>query len=203
MWFIGDVHGLFKDYIRILEYVVGKESSIQVGDMGLGFTSRPVLDELPELPDRHKFIRGNHDRPESCRLHPNYLGEFGYDKERDLFFVSGGFSVDRNYRIEGLSWWRDEQLTSAQMIEAYALYSSARPRIMVTHEAPDSVVQAAPFLIWSGMTHTATGMFLDRLWRLHQPQLWIAGHYHKDADLKLEGTRFRLLPELGVFHLEE
>jgi hypothetical protein len=44
---------------------------------------------LPELPPEHKFLRGNHDDPKLCGKHPNYLGEYGYLPDDELFFVSG------------------------------------------------------------------------------------------------------------------
>jgi hypothetical protein len=210
MTFIGDCHGQFARYLRIINSLPAGEPSVQVGDMGIGFGINLYIvgegfqgAELPELPSQHKFIRGNHDKPEDCRRHPNYLGEFGYIMGKDLFYAGGGYSVDRAYRVEGVDWWRDEQLTSAQMDEAFFLYQQIEPAVMVSHEAPDSLLQAAPWVTGPGKIRSATSTFLDHLWRSWHPTTWIFGHHHKEVDVKLEGTRFIGLPELGLFHLEE
>lgn len=94
MFLIGDVHGKFDRYGEIL---TGLPCSIQLGDMGIGFG----LDDLfPKAdPTKHRFLRGNHDNPELCRRHPNYLGDFGF--EFGIFFISGAFSVDRHLRTMG------------------------------------------------------------------------------------------------------
>jgi len=63
---------------------------------------------LPELPPEHKFIRGNHDDPKFCREHPNYLGNFGYLPDDELFFVSGAQTA--SWRVLGNSKYCDISL---------------------------------------------------------------------------------------------
>lgn len=77
MRIIGDVHGHIADYMTL---AAASQESIQIGDMGLGFRGVSL-----EPNPAHRFFRGNHDAPQACREHPNYLGDWGYDEARDLF----------------------------------------------------------------------------------------------------------------------
>ena len=69
MRFIGDVHGKWKKYKRIIKDC---DASIQVGDLGLGFVRKhgwsagQIYSNPPHyamVKGDHKFIRGNHDNP--------------------------------------------------------------------------------------------------------------------------------------------
>src|SRR5260370_16253241 len=73
--FIGDTHAKFPLYRAIATAPVETDDptnkifapSIQVGDFGMGFRTAPIL-----APD-HRFIRGNHDNPQLCAEHPNWI----------------------------------------------------------------------------------------------------------------------------------
>src|SRR6266404_2664369 len=133
---IGDVHGFTKTYQKWLRNNLDPEQrSIQIGDMGLGFAGVGLpAPGQPPLGDSHKFFRGNHDSPEKCRAHANYLGDYGYLEEDGIFWVAGAFSIDRAYRIEGVSWWADEELSYAELGKATDLYREVKPRFVLSHE---------------------------------------------------------------------
>ena len=144
MFLIGDVHGAFKTYEYILFNMQlkggtkGMDCSLQVGDMGVGFPEKAKAHYYkdgkswaPEISKEHKWFRGNHDDPELCNTHPNYIGDFGYCKKPDLFYCGGGYSIDFRSRIPGVSWWDGEQLTFKQSKDAFELYKKVKPRIMV------------------------------------------------------------------------
>lgn len=59
-------------YLKLLARHPG-ESSVQLGDFGIGF---PGDEPLPPLPSNTWFLRGNHDNPEAARSHGNYLGDY-------------------------------------------------------------------------------------------------------------------------------
>ena len=119
MLLIGDVHGDIVKYQRLIKR---GRSSIQVGDLGLGFPGRDsvrmtnmfrLMDSRPENHLYHKVMRGNHDNPDTFKGHEwtdghgkthkipplnSYLGDFGYLPDLDLFFVGGAFSIDQAWR---------------------------------------------------------------------------------------------------------
>jgi hypothetical protein len=209
MLFIGDVHGAYKTYEHILfkmEHkggVKGVPCSCQVGDMSIGFPAhsnvkyeRNGKDWSPELDLNHKFIRGNHDDPALCRTHPNYLGDYGYVAKPDIFYVSGGYSIDHTFRIVDLTWWADEELSELQMTTAIELYKESKPKVVVSHECPlcmkiDSVTNA-----WKFDHNSRTELMLQSMFETHQPEYWIYGHHHKFLEKDFNGTHFVALHEI-------
>lgn len=222
MVFIGDVHSHIKEYLAVLEHLNG-ETSLQVGDMGVGFQGT----HLPKLDSRHKFIRGNHDGPAACRLHPNYLGDVGYIAEKDLFYAGGGFSVDGELRKEHTRmameagceieiWWPDEEMSPTELVWVETLYELAKPRIVVTHECPTSVqdLLLGPLLLSlperkqnfgdnRTSPYSRTAVTLEKLLAIHRPELWVFGHYHTNWERNIAGTRFVCLAELATLEVKE
>lgn len=187
MRFIGDIHANFNKYINLTNSC---ESSIQVGDFGIGFedTDNPI----PYLSTKHTFIRGNHDFPEGCRNHPNWIPNgkiINYpigDKNVGVMFIGGALSVDKHKRIQGKDWWIDEELTYGQWNEIYDHYVENKPNVMVTHAAPNCIFPYPENIIPS-----ITGNGLTSLWESeHKPKLWIFGHYHHNIDRVINGCRF-------------
>jgi len=181
--------------------VKGLGCSIQVGDMGI-FTDN-CFAGLPVMA-QHRFIRGNHDNPELCRAHPNYLGDYGYLSAQDIFFLSGGWSIDVDFRTPGIDWWRDEELTTQELQSAIDLYEQSKPRIVVSHECPTAVKAATLRAVahqnrnsWGDKAtyHSRTELALQAMFELHQPEVWIYGHYHVRCEIVEQGTRFNCLNE--------
>ena len=188
--FIGDVHGWYGEYLRITEQV---DESIQVGDMGIGFKIEPSFPKNEDNP-KHRFIRGNHDNPELCKKNSRFILDGTYEEETGMFFLGGGLSIDQKYRTEGVSWWRGEELTIREYGEILDHVLEVKPRIMVTHECPQSVSR----LLHSHHSDitSRTSQFLDTLFSQHQPQIWVFGHHHMNFTIYIDGTEFVCLDEL-------
>jgi len=109
MYFLGDAHGQFGWWKKVISRDYCK-SSIQLGDFGIGFleredTTRNYVERNGEKrsyhpdgvdPEKHKFIRGNHDDPAICRESPHYLGDYGFIEKLNLFYISGALSIDKD-----------------------------------------------------------------------------------------------------------
>lgn len=213
--FIGDVHGKFGRYKTILN---SPHKTIQVGDLGVGFrshvtggwTSNPPFDTMVEKDAR--FIRGNHDNPECCRQHKRWIPDG--QVEDNMMFIGGALSIDRAMRVEGYSWWPDEELSRDELNRMIDIYEHARPEIMVTHECPESIAA----MIVAGMRDLRSGsaMKMDprfasrtrmafeamRQHRSFRPKLWLFGHWHLPFDRVVDGTRFICLPELACLDVD-
>lgn len=194
---IGDVHGFTKTYQKWLRQNLDPSiKTIQIGDMGLGFAGVG----LHPMDDNHKFFRGNHDSPEKCRAHKNYLGDYGYDQSTGVFHVAGAWSIDRAWRIEGISWWYDEELSYIELDKVIELYKQSKPRFVLSHEAPSKAAKAL-LLDLSGPYFAAkmecsmsrTSEALQLMLDSHQPEQWIFGHYHVDKEFTVPNytTKFR------------
>ena len=190
--FVGDVHGA-------LDSLPSHGPTIQVGDLGLGFVHPRDDQKFIRCRDDLWFIRGNHDDPGVCRAHPRYLGDWG--GHEFMFWVSGAWSIDRNFRVEGVSWWRDEELSAADGEKALADYIAARPRVMVTHDGPRFLFDyKGPMEIWR-FKSSSTASLLQAMFEAHQPEVWIFGHHHESRDFTVGATRFRCLAECETLTL--
>jgi Calcineurin-like phosphoesterase superfamily domain len=198
---IGDIHGKIECLLPLLERrCQDSDLTIQLGDMGLGFKGAI----LPEQNSSFKFIRGNHDSPDFCRMHPNYAGEFG--QVGPVFVIGGAYSIDWMHRVPGKSWWPNEELSVEQLDAALETYKAAKPQIVASHEAPSSIGRAlledGGFRLYkSGCIGSRTAQYLERMFHAYQPEHWFFGHYHRDWMIQKEGTTFHCLNELSMAHL--
>lgn len=196
MKLIGDVHGKYGPYKRLIK---DNRDTIQVGDLGLGFrrwphgefTTNPPYDEMVRA--NAMFIRGNHDNPGVCRNNTQWI-EDGHI-EGDVMFIGGAHSIDWHLRDEDFSWWRDEEISEEKMLECTESLNKVKPRMMVTHDCPGSVV---PYMPKAYKPSSRTSLFFDVLWQQHQPDLWVFGHHHNSFDQVMNGTRFVCLAELEM-----
>jgi Calcineurin-like phosphoesterase len=219
--FVGDIHSNSTQYHRLL---IGCDASIQVGDMGAGFSSlKPGYPPGQEIafPRTGKdwFIRGNHDNPKACYENEHYLGDYGFDRKiipgTTLFFMGGAWSIDKPMRIPGVDWWPEEELSPEALEQAVKLYSEARPEIVVTHEAPlsacEHMFKDIPIFGGWGTTYgketgallTRTNQALQTMLDIHRPSLWVFGHYHWSRRFVLDGTNFSCLNELETMDFGE
>jgi|ERR1700733_14487232 len=201
---IGDVHGKTGDYKRLVRSMEPGQRSVQIGDMGVGFSGVIIHD----MSQDHKWFRGNHDNPEKCRRHPNYLGDWGYLPEDKLFWLAGAFSIDRIYRTPGVTWWEDEELSYLELQKAIGYYEAVKPKYVLSHEAPSEVakrllldLQGPYFASKLACSMSRTAEALQRMFDLHKPEEWIFGHYHVDKQLEWHGTLFTCVAELSTYDL--
>lgn len=196
MRFIGDIHGKLPQYLRLLD---GCTESVQVGDFGYGFglqgQAEFIAQHMPQK-GKHYFIRGNHDNPAECAKSKHWIPDGTY--ENGIMFVGGADSIDKEYRTEGVSWWRDEELSYSELGAMIDIYIANKPRIMVTHDAPESAV-ARFFNCYDG---NRTRQAFDAMFSIHNPEIWIFGHWHRHVDQVIDGTRFICLAELEYIDLE-
>jgi hypothetical protein len=196
MYFIGDCHGKFAELKKICGRLAPARC-MQLGDMGFGFGQDDEFRACQNL----SFIRGNHDNPEVCRRYPSYLGDYGYLDEEGIFFVGGAFSIDQAYRVEGVSWWRDEELSKSQWRQVMELYMDKRPSIVATHDCPH---EAYPFLVgpYGGSEANRTSSALSHMFQLYMPKTWVFAHHHKFKSFTIDRTQFVALGELDVWDSE-
>lgn len=198
--FIGDIHGKMLDYIQIID---GVENSIQVGDFGIGFGTKGdpdfVDDLIAEYNGKHSFIRGNHDNPEKCKLSKNWIKDGTI--ENGVMYIGGAYSIDEHSRTAGVDWWPEEELSYVDLDSLVGLYDFIRPRVMVTHTLPIQIPRDHVGKRIFG-TGSRTELAFERMFDIHKPEIWIAGHWHLSFDRVIEGTRFIILNELEYIDLE-
>lgn len=208
--FIGDVHGKFDRYREIIR---DSPPSIQVGDMGVGFRNWPHGEPRANPPhgamvdSDARFIRGNHDNPHACKNQSQFIPDGHYEDE--IMFIGGAVSIDKANRVEDFSWWPEEELSWPELYRMVDLYIERKPRIMVTHECPESVAEAIVGQrsgVWRVKLDpefsSRTRQAFQSMFSCHSPNLWIFGHWHVPFDHVINGTRFICLPELAYLDID-
>jgi hypothetical protein len=191
--FIGDIHAKIPEYLAITDTC---ERSVQVGDFGVGFYPTYMLDPW-ELAPKHRFIRGNHDDPGMCPKLPNWIPDGTL--EDGIMYIGGAWSIDHAWRMEGVDWWRDEEVSMSRFQEIIDLAIRAKPRVMVTHDCPTRIV---PELFYQEPINTLTQNALERIREEIEPEYWVFGHWHKNVMQSIGGTTFICLAELSYIDLE-
>lgn len=209
---IGDVHGKFDRY----EAIASKATySVCLGDFGFS-DSWNKLHYSGLSPESHKVLSGNHDSYDIAPQSPFYLGDFGEATIGGvaLFYIRGGLSIDRTYReAERINrgprtWWSQEELNFAQMLDCIKLYRKVKPSIVVSHVPCASFSKLVcpndkiltDFGFHKGFKE-ATQLLGDELLKIHKPKVWFSAHLHKSMTEEINGTKFIALAELEHFDI--
>lgn len=189
---IGDVHGKVDKYFDILENQNSENlHTIQVGDFGFKMHHDKLVDTVDI--NTHKILFGNHDfYPYKHKKHS--LGDWGLLKDTlSTFFIRGAHSIDWKLRTPNFDWFYDEQLSFKEFNNCLDDYKEIKPKIVISHECPIDCIKK---IHGDYRFANATSNFLQEIFELHQPDLWIFGHHHISTDIEINGTRFICLAEL-------
>lgn len=186
MRILGDSHGEMDQY---LDYIKNVEYSVHLGDISFDYAKLKYVD-----PVRHRLILGNHENYEN--IPPHSLGDFGthtFPNGKSFFFVRGGRSIDRAFRTQGIDWFPQEELTTAQGNACIDAYEQAKPDIVLSHECPSSII---PFVSnFKGIQPSYTAQLLQFMLGLHKPKFYFFAHHHVNWWDNIEGTQFRCVGE--------
>lgn len=188
--FIGDIHGNFRSYNSMV-LKSGQGLSIQVGDFGFGFGD---LDEVEPYGPNY-VIRGNHDDPSKFIMYDrglqsganslNIRTPDGGWKDLKMFVISGAYSTDRHLRVEGRDWWSNEEHSITDLNALIDEYEKTKPDLVVSHDCPQQALSLPELRLPNRTSQALSAMFA-----LHQPKLWVFGHYHQSIDHQVGATRF-------------
>lgn len=157
--FVGDLHGRRSAFEHTLATAVnrGVTTIIQTGDFWLGYTDPLEFAKMERIAGRvfkdagldvalldYRFIDGNHenftvldpdaDAPVAVAPWLTYMPRGSSDTILgvDFTFLGGASSIDKQWRVEGESWWPEENIREDQA-------ARARPAdVLVTHETGTS-----------------------------------------------------------------
>lgn len=204
---IGDVHGHIAKYINIVQDAERDMiDTLQIGDLGFrnSFLGVERFRESARLHQHHYLIKGNHDLYDN-KL-PWHLDDYGCIPNRpDSFYLRGGFSIDWRQRVEGLDYFKHEEVSVEMGREAIEMYSKVKPEYMFSHECPRSIVNKFnnPGILkmfgYNPDTFTTrTSEILEEMFKIHKPKAWYFGHYHKNWSQNVNGCQFRCIAELAT-----
>jgi len=196
---IGDIHGKWISYYNLLKSYA-PDRSIQLGDFGWGFPGskldeKDINDKMTKLPGDHRYFRGNHDNPEACATHIYCLDDTYWEPDSGLMIIAGANSIDAAWRVPGINWWEDEELSYSKLDETITLYEERKPRIVLSHDGPEDII--SHMFPWYRKEYSSrTRDALNTMFKIHQPELHVFGHWHTSRKLHYNGTDFVCLAEL-------
>ena len=125
VYVLGDVHGNYQALPRLIPKLEQGSTVIQIGDYGMGFghpvKQNRIQENVNGLLMKHDIklyvMRGNHDDPKYFKSTfvspwPNITFLEDYTtlilNGKKFLAVGGAISIDREDRVEGISYWEDE-----------------------------------------------------------------------------------------------
>ena len=190
---------------------------------------RYVLDWYEEKPFTTLFVDGNHENhpllasyPEENwmggrihRIRPNVIhlmrGEI-YTLDGKKFFAFGGApSVDKKYRVQGVSWWPEEVASPEEIERARQNLDRVGWKVdyVVTHTIWNTLIAQLGTLLSKKPVPNPTEDFLEEVRYKLDYQWWFAGHFHLDRMIASEKCCLlydqvvQLAPGLPVVNQEE
>ena len=210
MFITGDTHGGI-DFMKLRAFaqkyngLTRDDYVIIAGDFGGVWCKDSLKDDLKKyvrLPFTLLFVDGNHENFDVLSAAPVEMwngGKIHRVAENVLhlmrgqvfticgktFFAFGGAeSTDKEYRIEGKSWWAAEIPGSGDYAEAYKNLAAAGNKVdyIVTHTIDEDALRS-PQIVQCGRGITATNRALSRFENEVNYGHWYFGHYHIDSEI--------------------
>lgn len=195
---------------------------IIAGDFGFIFSNtsdgQPTKEEkywlnwLDNCPWTTLFIDGNHENFDrlfalsETEMFGSRVGVAGesifYLKRGEVYTISGktfftfggAQSVDKEHRVVGLSWWPQEEPSTAEMMYGLKNLEQVGNKVdfVITHTAPASIaISMDPDKMLIKYQPYGLTKFLDEVKDRLEFKQWFFGHFHDDE--QFEDGKFQLI----------
>lgn len=205
----GDTHGNTKKLQNINYGGMTKEDYLIIlGDFGFIFDAdryeRQLLDKLNELPPTILFVDGNHENFDELYTYPKetwnggqiskirssiyhlHRGEVFTIGSKKFFVMGGGYSIDKAWRKEGISWWPQEMPSKEEYINGLTNLKKVNCEVdyILTHSCSKITLPiVSAFAGFQGaIIEDALSDYLFRIEKLIKFKHWYFGHYHIDIE---------------------
>jgi hypothetical protein len=135
----------------------------------------------------------------------NYLGDYGYLADDELFFVSGAQTA--SWKVLGNSkyWYADEGMSGSVLNDAIAIYKETRPKLVISHTAPSGgareILKDLNGSYFINKHRDVESRTSREMFEAHQPSFWCLGHFHINWKFSIGETQFRCLAEMARFEV--
>lgn len=203
----GDVHMEF----GILNSLLNKQKPdliICCGDFGYWPNAKWGLPlEIIKLQNTKKllFCDGNHEDHWALRdrksdeLAPNIIymprgSTYTLPDGRKILFMGGAASIDKDWRIEGKTWFPEEVIRREDFDNLPD--KNEKIDIFITHTCPEELVNDLR-KFYAAKDYEPSNRALSILRNTYNPDLWFFGHWHHYKEGILLGTRWYALSAPG------
>lgn len=213
---LGDVHGCWSHMNTVIADAIKQHPDIthivQVGDFGYGWPGiKPFKASKGFLTDEEMavydaavklWIDGNHENHDRLDAdHGAWQPDWSHMKRGSvltvdgycLLFHGGATSADKQRRIEGVSWWRQESISYGKTRELLSELEGPIHAVF-SHEHPAAIPYSDERYGPDDLIGMADKRALDAI-RLHvRPEFWFFGHHHKGDQGTVEGMEWVCCP---------
>ncbi|WP_354568492.1 metallophosphoesterase [Glaciihabitans sp. UYNi722] len=138
------------------------------------------------------FDQAGAGMPGPIRSHVSVLPR-GYrwtQRNQVLMSFGGTASIDRYWRVPGVSWWPEELPTEEDIV---AVTNGGRVDMLITHDSPNPATPKVASIrathgSWEppAIAYAETGAaIITRVWEATQPKLLVHGHFHVRDSVRL------------------
>lgn len=97
----------------------------------------------------------------------------------NVLFLGGEWSEDHYLKIEGVDWFKNEELNPSQQIDVLDhikkfLKTGETIGLVCAHSAPEIILKK-----YFNLKSSTTPLFYNEIWKLTNPRHWIFGHWNK------------------------
>lgn len=212
IYLVGDTHQSLYNFnlIKSKNKLTKEDIVIVIGDFGFYWNNsiqeHNKRKELAKLPCKICFIDGNHENHELIGKLPikeMFGNEVGYDEkygfihlkrgysyiiqEKSFLCLGGGHSVDLSIRKEGISWWKQENISTEDIL---ALLKTLEQKqdfdYVLTHTCPMSILKE---------------LEKQKLLMHKVPSFWVINHINEEVLEVLKNSITFKYWMFGHFHL--
>ena len=200
IYITGDTHGnvdfdYLKDYFNN-RFVNENDYLIILGDAGIVWSEKEnFIDDYAMLGLNVLFIDGNHENFEllnrfpivtfnGAKCHKLYenvyhimRGEIIKLNNKTFFCMGGARSIDKIYRIENISWWKEEDIGFNDIENGLANLKNVHNTVdyVLTHCAPTSIINKM-----FNYKQDNNTKILEKFKEIINFKYWYFGHYHEN-----------------------
>jgi predicted phosphodiesterase len=199
----GDIHGMY-GYLNELIKQETPDLIIVCGDFGYGFP-RDQINTIVPMNTKIVFCDGNHDNHWKLRELKNLAvaenvfyqprgSTMRLPDGRNILFMGGANSIDKEHRTVGVSWWPEEVISQSD----FRNLPEEDIDIFITHTCSNEIYDKyIQFHLGGNYTprkdNDPSYHALTTLWEMYGPTQWFFGHFHINLNGRLSGTRWQAL----------
>lgn len=159
-------------------------------------------DWMASFPCDILFVDGNHDNhafwaeqpterwnggliqrlPEAPNVIHLMRGEYYTIDGMTMWCMGGAESIDKIYRTEGVTWWREEIPSTKETWHGFDMLEEHGNKVdlILTHTLPQMLMPI--YFRDISPIDDPTGVYLNEIYRRVEFKQWLCGHMHRDVD---------------------
>lgn len=108
---------------------------------------------------------------------------FDIDNKK-IFTMGGAPSIDKLYRVEGISWWKEEEISYEEQEKAISSLEKNGNKVdyIFTHTCPEELIPPMFNIPKSSIVNSPTEKFFDYIAQNVDFKEWYFGHWHIEKD---------------------